>query len=304
MLALRSDVEKEPLLRACGTSEDRLLKSIACPNRKGERVTRDNGGWLISTHKDAQYLCLNFLLGLLASYPKQPLNGLSQTPSHQLLTELLSGIHGVPCGSAESCIAGRGCCRQLHPCGALPMRPPLPCPLWAPATHCRTHQPLGVGSTAQQAHLARGAGLGVVPKFSQFEVGRFVALGRRAGRRGLGRVAGAGLGVGQGTLLARGERDTWGAGAREGPCRFHRGHLAGAHKATSLTWSCLDVRERRDLGKQEGLESILATVGQPASQAASSGQGKLRALITVLSRASLRSNDKAENWPFLDRMPL
>lgn len=151
MLALKSGVEKEPPLHACGTSEDRLLKSIACPNRKGERVTHDNGGWLISTHKDAQHLCLNFLQGLLASYPKQPLNSLSQTPSHQLLTELLSGIHGVPCGSAESCIAGRGCCRQLHPCSALPVRPSLPCPLWASVLGGGKHSTASVSGLRCQA---------------------------------------------------------------------------------------------------------------------------------------------------------
>lgn len=70
MIALRSDVEKEPLLHACGTSEDRLLKSIACPNRKGGTVTYVHGGWPISVHEDTQHLCLNNLLGLLASRPQ------------------------------------------------------------------------------------------------------------------------------------------------------------------------------------------------------------------------------------------
>ena len=144
-------------------------------------------------------------------------------------------------------------CGQRLPQAAAPMRciararPPLPCPLWRPATHCRTHQSLEVGSTAQQVHPARGAGLGAVRKFSQSEVGHFIALGRRAGHRGLGHLAEAGLGVGQGPPVAWGKRNMWGAEAGEGPCRFHGGHLAGAHKATSLTRSGLDVRERRDL---------------------------------------------------------
>ena len=70
MVALRSDVEKEPLLRACSTAEDCLLKSIACPNTKGGTITRVHGGWPISVHEDAQHLSLNVPLGLLASRPQ------------------------------------------------------------------------------------------------------------------------------------------------------------------------------------------------------------------------------------------
>lgn len=46
-----------------------------------------------------------------------------------LLAGLLSDSCGVPHGSAETCIIGRGWCRQLHPFGALPV-PDLPCPVF------------------------------------------------------------------------------------------------------------------------------------------------------------------------------
>lgn len=55
-------------------------------------------------------------------------NALSQIPSYQLLTGLVSDSRGGPHGRVESCIAGRGCGRQLHWCGALPMHD-LPCPV-------------------------------------------------------------------------------------------------------------------------------------------------------------------------------
>lgn len=110
MVMLRSDVEKEPLLRACGTSGDCLLKSIACPNRKGGTATPVHERWPLSIHI---HLCLNILLGLLASRPQQPLNTLSQIPSYRLLTGLLSDSCGGPRGSTGICIAGRGCGRQL-----------------------------------------------------------------------------------------------------------------------------------------------------------------------------------------------
>lgn len=123
MVLLKSDVEKELLFRPCGTSGNCLLKSIACRSRKGDTITRVHGGWPVSVHKDAEHLCLNVLLGLLASRPQTTTQCPVPNPILQAADLPAFGEPWCPmweCGELQ--------CRQRHLCGALPVSS-LPSPV-------------------------------------------------------------------------------------------------------------------------------------------------------------------------------
>lgn len=114
MVLLRSHVEKELLFRACGTSGNCLLKSIACRSRKGDTITHVLGGWPISVHKDAQHL--NVLLGLLTSRPQT--TTLCPVPNSILRAADWTAFRQLWCPIWE---CGELQHRQRHLCGALPM---------------------------------------------------------------------------------------------------------------------------------------------------------------------------------------
>lgn len=157
-------------------------------------VTRVHGGWPVSIHKDAQHPCCKVLLGLLASIPRQPLKACPKLfPTSCWLgcfhTAVVCHVELTARAAPQAEAAAGSCTHGVH----------CPCPIssalsFVGTCHSLLHPSVLGGGMYSQCILPKARGW-VVQRFSQFEVGHFIALGRRAGHRGLGHVARAGLGV-------------------------------------------------------------------------------------------------------------